>query len=115
MSAAAVLDFVQDAERASILLHPLRLRIVAELREPDWASGLARRLRIPRQKINYHLRELERERLVELVEERRKGNCTERIVRASARSYLIDPAALGALATDPSQIQDRFSSGGCPS
>lgn len=110
MPAAAVLDFVQDAERASILLHPLRLRIVAELREPDSASGLARRLRIPRQKINYHLRELEKERLVELVEERRKGNCTERIVRASARSYLIDPAALGALATDPSQIQDRFSS-----
>ena len=47
---------------------------------------------------------------MELVEERRKGNCTERIVRASARSYLIDPAALGALATDPSQIEDRFSS-----
>ena len=44
------------------------------------------------------------------MEERRKGNCTERIVRASARSYLIDPAALGVLATDPSQIQDRFSS-----
>lgn len=110
MAARAALDFVREAERASVLLHPLRLRIVAELREPDSASGLARRLRIPRQKINYHLRELEKERLVELVEERRKGNCTERIVRASARSYLIDPAALGALATDPNQIEDRFSS-----
>lgn len=110
MAARAALDFVREVKRASVLLHALRLRIVAELREPDSASGLARRLRIPRQKINYHLRELEKERLVELVEERRKGNCTERIVRASARSYLIDPAALGPLATDPSEIQDRFSS-----
>ena len=54
MAARAALDFVREAERASVLLHPLRLRIVAELREPDSASGLARRLRIPRQKINYH-------------------------------------------------------------
>src|SRR5262245_46494600 len=100
---------IDGAGRAAALLHPLRRRLLESLREPDSASGLSRRLGIPRQKINYHLRELESEKLVELVEERKKGNCTERIVRATARSYLISPAALGGLAADPDQIEDRFS------
>jgi hypothetical protein len=50
-------------------------------------------LGIPRQKVNYHLRELEREGFVELFEERRKGNCMERVVRATAREFLIAPPA----------------------
>jgi DNA-binding transcriptional ArsR family regulator len=94
-----------------VLLDPLRLRLVDELRhEPDSASGLARRLRLPRQKVNYHLRELEREGFLELVEERRKGNCIERVVRATARAFVIDPGILGALGIDPAEFQDRFSS-----
>ena len=67
-------------------------------------------MKIPRQKINYHLRELEKHGLIEQVEERKKGNCVERIVRATARHYLISPEALGNLAADPGQIQDRLSS-----
>jgi hypothetical protein len=59
---------------------------------------------------NYHLRELEKHGLIEQLEERKKGNCVERIVRATARHYLISPEALGNLASDPGQIQDRFSS-----
>jgi hypothetical protein len=59
--------------------------------------------------VTYHLRELERERLVELVEERRKGNCTERIVRATARSFVISPEVLGALGDTTEAVQDRFS------
>jgi DNA-binding transcriptional ArsR family regulator len=104
------LDVIAEPGRAAALLHPLRLEILEQLREPDSASGLARRLHLPRQKVNYHLRELEKEELVELVEERRKGNCVERVVRASARYYLINPATLGHLAADPDKIQDRFSS-----
>jgi hypothetical protein len=71
---------------------------------------VARRLEVPRQKVNYHLRALESEGLVELVEERKKGNCVERLVRATARSYLVGAEALGALASDPTAVVDRFSS-----
>ena len=102
-------ETVGDPVRAATLLNPLRLRIVRELREPDSATGLARKLNLPRQKLNYHLRELENAGFLELVEERRKGNCTERMVRATATSYLVDPAALGALGPDPERFQDRFS------
>lgn len=111
MTALQNVDFIHDPARAGVLLDPLRLRMVGELRgAPDSASGLARRLKLPRQKLNYHLRELEKEGFIELVEERRKGNCIERVVRATARSYVIDPAIFGTLGIDPAQFQDRFSS-----
>jgi DNA-binding transcriptional ArsR family regulator len=92
-----------------VLLDPLRLRLLEELREPDSAAGLARRLRLPRQKVNYHVRELEKQRLVELVGRRRRGNCTARILRATAHSYVISPTALGGVGADPAAVRDRFS------
>lgn len=95
---------------ATALLHPLRRQILENLAEANSASGVSRRLELPRQKVNYHLRELEKAGLVEFVEERRKGNCVERIVRASARSYVISPDTLGTLAADPERVRDRFSS-----
>ncbi|HEX4620295.1 MAG TPA: helix-turn-helix domain-containing protein [Myxococcaceae bacterium] len=92
------------------LLRPLRVRILESLGEADSAAGVARRLEVPRQKVNYHLRALEKDGLLELVEERKKGNCTERIVKATARSYLVGAAALGAIAADPAAAKDRLSS-----
>lgn len=100
---------LSDPGQASILLHPDRLRLLSELGEPDSASGVARRLELPRQQVNYHLRELEKSGLVEFVEERRKGNCLERVMRATARSYLISPDALGRLGEDAGMSPDRFS------
>lgn len=110
MIAAAALHVVQDAAPATALLHPLRLRLLAELTEPDSAAGLARRLGHPRQQLNYHLRQLEEQGLIEAVGERKKRGCTERLLRAVARSYLISPATLGALAADPAQVSDQLSS-----
>ncbi len=106
---AAAVDLIHDVQRAQSLLQPIRLRLLESLRQPDSAAGLARRIGLPRQQLNYHLRELEKHGFVELVEERRRGNCVERIVRATARSYLVDPAALGALAVDPDRMSDRLS------
>lgn len=112
MSAAArSIGVIQGTQAAAAALNPTRARILTLLREPGSASGIAPAMGLPRQQVNYHLRELEREGLVELVEERRKGNCNERILRATARSYLIAPRALGELAPDAgaSSTQDRFS------
>lgn len=110
MPPATALDFVQKPDRAAALLHPLRLRILAALREPGSATSVAQSLGLPRQHVNYHLRLLEKEGLAEFIAERRKGNCVERIVRAKATHFLITPEVLGDLAATPQQIQDRFSS-----
>ena len=109
MDRAGTLDVITSPGRAAALLDPLRMRLVEGLREPDSAAGLARRLRLPRQRVNYHLRELEKQRLVELVGRRRRGNCTARILRATSRAYVISPAALGGVAADPASVKDRFS------
>jgi predicted ArsR family transcriptional regulator len=103
------IEVIRKPEAAAAALHHTRRRLLAALSEPDSAAGLARKLKLPRQRLNYHLRELERRGLVECVEARRKGNCTERILRATARSFVISPEALGALAATPDAARDRFS------
>jgi DNA-binding transcriptional ArsR family regulator len=103
------LAVIDDPAAAGVSLDPVRARLLAELAEPGSASSLAAKVGLPRQKINYHLRTLEHHGLVELVEERRKGNMTERILQATASSYVISPAALGAVAPDPGRAPDRLS------
>ncbi len=96
---------------ATAALHPLRLEILSELAEPESAAGLARRIGMPRQRVNYHIRQLEVQGLVKPVGERRVRNCMERLVQAVGRFYVISPAALGELAADPEQIEDKGSAG----
>jgi len=100
---------IDDPAAAEASLDPIRARLLAELAQPASAAMLAARLGMPRQKLNYHLRALERHRLVELVAERRKGNVNERLLRATAASYVISPTALAAVAPDPATAPDRLS------
>jgi DNA-binding transcriptional ArsR family regulator len=100
---------IDDPAAAEASLDPIRARLLAALGEPQSASTLAPLVGLTRQKANYHLRTLERHGLVELVEERRKGNCTERVLRATAASYVISPSALAAVAPDPSRRPDERS------
>ena len=100
---------IDDPAAAAVSLDPVRSRLLAELAQPDSASTLAGKVGLTRQKVNYHLRALERHGLVELVEERRKGNMTERVMRATAASYVISPAALAAVAPDPNRSPDQLS------
>ena len=102
-------EVIADPAAAETSLDPVRARLLAELAEPGSATALAEKVGLPRQNVNYHLKALERHGLVELVDERRKGNVTERILRATAASYVISPTALAALQPDPSRSPDRLS------
>ena len=103
------LTVIDDPAAAGVSLDPVRARLLAELVEPGSASSLAVKVGLARQKVNYHLRTLEQHGLVELVAQRRKGNMTERVLQATAASYVISPAALGAVAPDPARAPDRLS------
>jgi DNA-binding transcriptional ArsR family regulator len=100
---------IDDPAAAEASLDPIRARLLAALAEPGSASMLAAGTGLTRQKINYHLRALERHGLVELVAEHRRGNCIERVLRATAASYVISPAALPAVAPDPGRAPDQLS------
>jgi DNA-binding transcriptional ArsR family regulator len=100
---------IDDPVAAEVSLDPVRARLLAALAEPGSAASLAAGAGLSRQQANYHLRSLERHGLVELVEERRKGNCTERVLQATAASYVISPTALSAVAPDPDRARDQAS------
>jgi biotin operon repressor len=99
-----------DSTQLAAALSPLRQRLLAELQEPQSAASLAPRLGLSRQALNYHLRELEREGFLELVEERPRRGCVERLLKVTSRAFVVSPALLGRLADDPTQARDRFSS-----
>lgn len=100
---------IDDPACAIAALDPIKAQLLAELSEPASAAALAARVGLARQKVNYHLRALEDLRLVEPAEERRWGGLTERLMIASAASYVVSPAALGAIGADPERSNDRLS------
>jgi DNA-binding transcriptional ArsR family regulator len=86
MSAIRAVEVVRGtAQAASLLAHPLRLTVLEHLGQPDSAAGLARKLGVPRQVLNYHLKALEGAGVVEFVEERPRGGMKERVMRATAQ------------------------------
>src|SRR5688500_508480 len=102
-------EVVEDPAAAAVALDPVRARLLAELVEPGSAASLAERVGITRQKVNYHVRALEAHGLLELAEERKRGGITERVLRATAASYIVSPAALAVSAADPDLTADRLS------
>jgi DNA-binding transcriptional ArsR family regulator len=103
------LEVIDDPAAAMAALDPIRSKLLSELGEPASAATLAGRLEIPRQKVNYHLRALEAHGLVEVAEKRQWGGLTERLLVASAASYMVSPAAMGAAAADPGRTRDVLS------
>src|SRR5215475_13814276 len=101
----------QPGQAAVLLYHPLRIKILAALLEPDSATGVARRMNLPRQTVNYHVRELARARLLARAGRRRRRRLYEQCYVATARGYALSPELLGKLAADPAQVADRFSAG----
>lgn len=102
---ASSVSLIDDPVRAVVLFqHPLRLKILGALLEPDSAAGVARRLNLPRQTVNYHVRELAAARLLARAGRRPRRRLFEQLYVATARSYVLSPTLLGALAADPAQI-----------
>jgi DNA-binding transcriptional ArsR family regulator len=92
-SAVAEVLTIDDPEALQALSHPLRVRILDALRQPDSAAAVARRLGEARQKVNYHLKEMERHGLVVASGERRTGNFVESLYQAAARTLVVLPRA----------------------
>jgi DNA-binding transcriptional ArsR family regulator len=99
---------IENPAAAVSALDPVRSRLLAELAQPASAAELAARLGIARQRVNYHLRALEGHGLVSMAEQRHWGGLTERLLVATAASFVIAPEALGAVATDPARTRDRL-------
>src|SRR5689334_14867212 len=78
---------IEDAAAAEASLDPVRARLLSALAEPASATTLAARAGLSR----------------------RKANCTERVLRATAQSFVISPEALADVAPDPGRSPDQLS------
>ena len=102
---------VDDARTARIALSPLRRELLALLRTPASAATLAEALDLPRQKIGYHLRILEKAGLIAEVETRQRRGFTERLLEARSDALIVDPMILAPPDPDAIDRQDRFAAG----
>src|SRR6188508_1918056 len=103
------IQVINDPATATVALGPMRSRLLSELASPASAATLAARVGLARQKVNYHLHALEAHGLVELAETRKWGGLRERLLVATAASYVVSPSALGPVAADPNREVDRLS------
>jgi DNA-binding transcriptional ArsR family regulator len=110
MSAASI-TLLDRADRLKVALSPIRRRLLDRLRQPASATELAAEMDLGRQRVNYHLRELEKAGFVHLVEERQRRGCVERILAARADAFVVDPAVMGSRGTlaIKASAQDRYS------
>ena len=103
------IQVIDDPAAATVALEPMRSRLLSELVVPASAATLATRVGLARQKVNYHLHALEAHGLVRLAGERKWGGLTERLLVATAASYVVSTSGLSAVAADSNRDIDRLS------
>lgn len=103
------IQVIDDPTAATVALEPIRSRLLSHMATPASAATLATKVNLTRQKVNYHLNSLEANGLVRLASERKWGGLTERLLVATASSYVVSPSAMGPVAVDPSRERDRLS------
>jgi hypothetical protein len=106
------LDIIDDPARARAALQPIRLRLLHLLERPQSAPQVAKAMGMPRQRVLYHLRTLEAQRLVEAHDHGSVGRRIDRSYVRTATSYAIAPKTLGGVAidVDTRTVRDAFSS-----
>jgi len=107
---ARPLEIIDDPARARTALQPIRLRLLHLLEQPQSAPQLAKAIGMPRQRVLYHLRTLQAQRLVEAQEHGSVGRRIDRSYVRTASSYAIAPKTLGGVAVDSRTVADAFSS-----
>jgi DNA-binding transcriptional ArsR family regulator len=106
----SAVQFVRDPGQLAVLAAPIRQRILEALEEPGSASSVAKRLGLARQKVAYHVRQLEENGYVRLLREEQRRGCTERILQRSAQYLVASDEVFGRMGIDPARLRDKFSS-----
>ena len=107
---SSTLRWIDDAKTVGALANPIRRQILQRLTTPGSAASIARELGLPRQRVGYHMRELEKHGFVEKLREERKRGCIERVMRRTADSVVLAPDSMSDDKLHPKAVKDRFSS-----
>ncbi|HEX2840064.1 helix-turn-helix domain-containing protein [Hyphomicrobium sp.] len=104
------LKLLDSIDQARVALTPLRRSILDLLKKPNSAGQLARELSLPRQKIGYHLKCLQKAGLIREAGEKQKRGFKEKLYLVSAPSFVVDPHILGGSERTSIEKQDRYAS-----
>lgn len=96
------LDFLDE------LTHPLRLRIMRHLKDPNTIADLAQALDVPVTRLYHHINRLEEAGLIRVVATRKVGAATERRYQVVARSMGVAPKFFESL--DPAEVATALGS-----
>ncbi|MFM1653901.1 winged helix-turn-helix domain-containing protein [Brevibacillus sp. B_LB10_24] len=80
---------VESPEQAVALLNPLRAEILSSLTAPASAAEVARSIKETPQRVNYHLKALEKVGLVRRVGSRQVRNLVEVLYQAIAKTFIL--------------------------
>jgi len=94
-----------EPDNMAAMSTPFRQQLLAALTEPDSAINLARRFDMSRQRIGYHMRELEKSGCIELAGERQRRGLTERLYQVRPLAFVCGPQQGASDIAD----DDRFS------
>ena len=85
------ISVLSDLEKVKAICDPLRIKLLKLLIQQDLtAKQLASQVHQSSSKIHYHVKELEKQGLIELVHTVEKGGILEKYYRAVANNYFID-------------------------
>lgn len=107
MATTPSLALLDRPDQVLAALAPLRRDVLALLDRPRSATEVGDALGLSRQRVNHHLKALEAAGLVEVVEERQRRGFVERVFRATADRFVVDPAVVGAGLDDAVAGADR--------
>lgn len=80
---------VESPDQAMVLLNPLRAEILSILSDPSSAAEVGRKIDEPPQRVNYHLKALEKVGLVQKVGTRQVRNLVEVLYQAIAKTFIL--------------------------
>jgi DNA-binding transcriptional ArsR family regulator len=80
---------VTEPEQAAALLHPVRSEIISLLKEPRSATELSKVMNDSAQKVNYHLKALEKVGLVTRAGTRNVRNLVEVLYKSVGKTFLL--------------------------
>jgi DNA-binding transcriptional ArsR family regulator len=80
---------VTEPEQAAALLHPIRSEIISLLKVPQSATELSKKMNDSAQKVNYHLKALEKVGLVIRAGTRNVRNLVEVLYKSAGKTFLL--------------------------
>ncbi|MCB9422580.1 MAG: helix-turn-helix domain-containing protein [Ardenticatenaceae bacterium] len=96
---------IEDIEALKMIADPLRLQIIRNLEQPRTVKDLAERLDIPATKLYYHVNQLEKHQIIQVVQTRVVSGIIEKHYRVTAKTYHVSKTLLRGTKDSDEQLE----------